>query len=177
MRNAFLLIANTNGHAEEEWNTKVPPRGHQIGKDTTIWSGKAEGYPRRHWESKDSTGKSREGSRNYQQRTQEHLGRTETTREHYHPTRQETCKEGEAQTQCIQPLPEGQDVGWHEHGRRCQGVEGERGRSVLIFILHATARSRLAVPIPTVLAKNLSVEEQRREEKQLAPSTTLFFDF
>src|SRR5438094_10588748 len=32
MRNAFLLITNTIGHAEEEWNTKVPPRGHQISK-------------------------------------------------------------------------------------------------------------------------------------------------
>src|SRR5216683_4638785 len=153
MRNAFLLITNTMGHAEEEWNTKIPPRGHQIGKDTTLWSRETEGYPRRHWQPKDETRKSREGAHIYQQRTQEHLGCAETTREHYRPIGQETCEEREAQTQRIQPLLEGQDVGWYEHGRRCQGVEGERGRSVLHFILLETARSRLAVSITAVLAQ------------------------
>src|SRR2546429_6712765 len=58
MRNAFLLIANTNGHAEEEWNTKVPPRGHQSSKDTTLGPRKAKGYPLRHWQPKVETSKS-----------------------------------------------------------------------------------------------------------------------
>src|SRR5712664_4683075 len=172
MRNAFLLITNTMGHAEEEWNTKVPPRGHQIGKDTTLRSRETEGYPRRHWQPKDETRKSREGAHIYQQRTQEHLGCTEATREHHCPTGEETSEEREAQTQRIQPLPKGQDVGRHEHDRRCQGMEGERGRIALI--LRETARSRLAVPITAILAHTSPVEEQRREEKQLAPSTTLF---
>src|SRR6266849_7461383 len=151
MRNAFLLITNTMEHAEEEWNTKVPPRGHQIGKDTTVRPGKAEGYPRRHWRPKDETRKSRKGAHIYQQRTQERLGRTETTGKHYSPIGEETSEEREAQTQRIQPLPKGQDVGWHEHDRRCQGLEGERGRIVLI--LYETARSRLAVPITAILAQ------------------------
>ncbi len=150
MRNAFLLITNTIGHAEEEWNTKVPPRGHQIGKDTTLRSRKAEGYPLRHWQPKVETSKSREGAHIYQQRTQEHLRRTQTTGEHNRPTGQETSEEREAQTQRIQPLPKGQDVGWHEHDRRCKGMEGERGRIVLI--LYETARSRLAGSITAVLA-------------------------
>src|SRR6267378_4113351 len=145
MRNAFLLITNTMGHAEEEWNTK--------------------GYPCRHWQPKDETRKSREGTWIYQQRTQEHLGCTETTREHYCPIGEETSEEREAQTQRIQPLPKGQDVGWHEHDRRCQSMEGERGRIVLI--LYETGRSRLAVPITAILGAT-SVEEQRREENQLA---------
>src|SRR5467141_2402843 len=155
MRNAFLLITNTMEHAEEEWNTKVPPR--------------------RHWQPKDETRKSREGAHIYQQRTQEHLGCTEATREHHCPIGEETSEEREAQTQRIQPLPKGQDVGWHEHDRRCQGMEGERGRIVLI--LYETARSRLAVPIAAVLDWTSPVEEQRREERQPAPSTTLFFVF
>src|SRR5712664_1311814 len=149
MRNAFLLITNTMGHAEEEWNTKVPPRGHQIGKDTTLRSRETEGYPRRHWQPKDETRKSREGAHIYQQRTQGHLGCTETTREHHRPIGEETSEEREAQTQRIQPLPKGQDVGCHEHDRRCQGMEGERGRIVLI--LCETARSRLAVSITAIL--------------------------
>src|SRR5881296_3520317 len=157
MRNAFLLIANTNGHAEEEWNTKVPPRGHQSSKDTTLGPRKAKGYPLRHWQPKVETSKSREGARIHQQGTQKRLRSAETTGQHYRPIGQETSEEREAQTQRIQPLPEGQDVGWHEHGRRCQGVEGERGRIVLHFIVHETARSRLAVPITTVLSpKHLS---------------------
>src|SRR6266699_1068876 len=131
MRNAFLLITNTIGHAEEEWNTEVPPRGHQS--------------------SKDKTSKSREGARIHQQGTQKRLRSSETTGQHYRPIGQETSEKREAQTQRIQPLPEGQDVGWHEHGRRCQGVEGERGRIVLHLILHETARSRLAVPITAIL--------------------------
>jgi hypothetical protein len=53
-------------------------------------------------------------------------------------------------------------------------MEGERGRIVLF--LDETARSRLAVPITAILGAT-SVEEQRREENQLAPSTTLFFIF
>src|SRR3989441_8631495 len=151
MRNAFLLITNTIGHAEEEWNTKVPPRGHQSSKNTTLRPGKAEGYTLRHWQPKVEARKSRKGAYIHQQRTQEHLRSPETTREYHRPIGQETSEEREAQTQRIQPLPEGQDVGWHEHDRRCQSVEGERGRSVLHFILHETARSRLAVPITAIL--------------------------
>src|SRR5207249_9031913 len=162
MRNAFLLITNTLGHAEEEWNTKVPPRGHQSSKDTTLRPREAEGYPFRHWQPKVETSKSREGACVHQQRTQEHLRSSETTGEHRRPVGQETSEEREAQTQRIQPLPEGQNVSRHEHGRRCQGVEGERERIVLHFILHETARSRLAVPISAILAKDISVEEQRR---------------
>src|SRR6266705_4325968 len=135
MRNAFLLITDTIGHAEEEWYTKVPPRGHQSGKDATIRLGEAEGDPLRHRQPQVETSKSREGTHIDQQGTQERLRSPETTREHYCPIGQETSEEREAQTQRIQPLPEGQDVGWHEHGRRCQGVEGERGRIVLHFIL------------------------------------------
>src|SRR2546425_3368409 len=119
MRNAFLLITNTKGHAEEEWNTKVPPRGHQSSKDTTLRPRKAEGYPLRHWRPQVETGKSREGTCIHQQRAQEHLRSPEATREHYSSVGQETSEEREAQTQRIQPLPKGQDVGWHEHGRRC----------------------------------------------------------
>jgi hypothetical protein len=160
------------GHAEEEWNTKVPPRGHQIGKNTTLRSRKAEGYPLRHWQPKVETRKSRKGARIHKQRTQEHLRRSQTTREHYRPIGEETSEERKAETQRIQPLPKGQDVGWHEHDRCCQSMEGERGRIVLI--LYETARSRLAVPVSAVLAQTTPVEEQRREEKQLAPSTTPF---
>src|SRR6266566_4821141 len=79
MRNAFLLITNTIGHAEEEWNTKVPPRGHQISKDTTLRPREAEGYPLRHWQPKVETSKSREGARIHQQGTQKRLRSSETT--------------------------------------------------------------------------------------------------
>src|SRR5947209_14913363 len=174
MRNAFLLITNTIGHAEEEWNTKVPPRGHQISKDTTLRPRKAKGYPLRHWQPKVETSKSREGALVHQQGTQERLRSSETTGEHYRPIGEETSEEREAQTQRIQPFPEGQNVGRHEHGRRCQGVEGERGRIVLHFILHETARSRLAVPISAILAKGISVEEQRRGESSQRPRQPLF---
>src|SRR6266699_1492688 len=92
MRNAFLLITNTPKHAEEEWNTKVPPRGHQISKDTTLSTREAEGYPLRHWQPKVETSKSREGARVHQQRTQEHLRSSETTGEHRRPVGHKTSE-------------------------------------------------------------------------------------
>src|SRR5205807_10192362 len=105
MRNAFLLITNTLGHAEEEWNTKVPPRGHQSSKDTTLRPREAEGYPFRHWQPKDDTSQSREGARVHQQRTQEHHSSPDTTGNHRRPVGHQTSEEREAQTQRIQPLP------------------------------------------------------------------------
>src|SRR2546421_11832483 len=120
MRNAFLLITNTLGHAEEEWNTKVPPRGHQSSKDTTLRPREAEGYPFRHWQPKVGTSKSREGARAHQQRTQEHLRKSETTGDNRRPVGQEASEETDRQRQWIQPLPKGQKGRRAEHSRRCE---------------------------------------------------------
>src|SRR5256886_15705719 len=110
MRNAFLLITNTIGHAEEEWNTKVPPRGHQSSKDTTLGPRKAKGYPLRHWQPKVETSKSREGARIRQQGTQKRLGSSGTTVAHYRSIVQETSVEREATTPRVKPLLKAQDA-------------------------------------------------------------------
>jgi len=75
----FFSSLTPLGHAEEEWNTKVPPRGHQISKDTTLRPRAAEGYPLRHWQPKVETSKAHASTNKELKNISEALKRQDST--------------------------------------------------------------------------------------------------
>ena len=143
MRNAFLLIELANSHAENIRNTKVHPRGHKQAEDQTSNARKEPQL-------------GNQGLQKYNEYDEVARGHAQETPKHNRPARiynistwQERRQKRETQTQRIQPLPEGQDVGWHEYDRRCQGMEGERGWNVVNLFSFTNAHSSAREPETT----------------------------